>query len=139
MRSLETQKDFVFISYPAPILPDLTHYCMLTLDAPPLSKKEADLGILLIDGTWRYAEKMVASVLKRGPVITRSLPGNAETAYPRCQTGCIDPKKGLASIEALYIAFLLTGRSTQGLLDGYYWQEEFLQKNHSLSVEDLGE
>jgi pre-rRNA-processing protein TSR3 len=59
----------------------------------------------------------------------RSLPKGFQTAYPRRQLDCPDPSQGLASIEALYIAFFLLGRECDFLLDGYYWKELFLQRN----------
>jgi pre-rRNA-processing protein TSR3 len=39
--------------------------------------------------------------------------------------------KGLASIEALYIAYFILGYDTMGLLDQYHWAELFLEKNQS--------
>jgi pre-rRNA-processing protein TSR3 len=38
----------------------------------------------------------------------------------------------LASIEALYMAYHLLGRPTEGLLDGYRWAEVFLELNEVL-------
>jgi pre-rRNA-processing protein TSR3 len=59
----------------------------------------------------------------------RSLPSHFKTAYPRKQTDCQDPTKGLASIEALYAAYCVLGRSREGLLDNFHWKEEFLKNN----------
>lgn len=128
LRGLESREDFRFLRYPCTALPNLAGYCLLTIDAPLLSQEDAALGLFLIDGTWRYAEKMEKSVPEEG-LIKRSLPDHFRTAYPRYQTACLEPERGLASIEALYIAFLLTGRNTDGLLDYYYWKEEFFKKN----------
>lgn len=111
-----------FYTYPLDCLPDLTGYLVLTPDAPPLTALDTE-GLLLIDGTWRYAEKMVKTVpdtLKK-----RSIPKGFVTAYPRRQ----DEEAGLASIEALYIAYILTGRDPKGLLDNYHWRDLFLEKN----------
>jgi pre-rRNA-processing protein TSR3 len=40
-----------------------------------------------------------------------------------------DPAAGLATVEALYIAYHILGRPTEGLLDEYRWAEEFLRAN----------
>ena len=132
LRGLESRDDFRFFTYPRRALPELTGYCMLTLDAPPLSVEDKDFGLFLVDGTWRLAEKMVRSIPKPNTLVHRSLPSHFRTAYPRIQTGCSDPDSGLASIEALYLAFLLTGRCTEGLLDNYYWRDDFILKNNIL-------
>jgi len=60
---------------------------------------------------------------------TRSLPIDLKTAYPRRQEDCQDPERGLASVEALFAAYTILGRDTTGLLDFYYWKEDFLLKN----------
>lgn len=126
LRGLETRADMHFLTYPQDVLPSMERYVLLTLDAPPLSQTDQDKGLFLIDGTWKYAEVMERQV----PLMEkRSLPGKLLTAYPRKQTGCLDPKRGLASVEALYIAYVLTGRDPTGLLDHYYWKADFLQLN----------
>lgn len=128
LRGLEQRKDMVFLTYPTSLIPDLTRYCVLTLDAPLLSPEDAHLGLFLIDGTWRYAEKMAKSVASSvpGPFVCRSLPTHFRTAYPRRQLDCPDPERGLASVEALYLAYSILGRSTEGLLDHYHWKEQFI-------------
>lgn len=126
LKGLEQRKDMVFLTYPTSLIPDLTGYCVLTLDAPLLSLEDAHLGLFLIDGTWRYAEKMAKSV--QGPYVCRSLPSHFRTAYPRRQLDCPDPERGLASVEALYLAYSILGRNTEGLLDNYHWKEQFLMK-----------
>ena len=62
----------------------------------------------------------------------RSLPGHFVTAYPRKQEDCPDPERGLASVEALYIAHQILGHDTEGLLEHYHWKEKFLEKNFLL-------
>ena len=135
LRGLEQRKDMVFLTYPSclmtGLIPDLTGYCVLTLDAPVLSLEDAHLGLFLIDGTWRYAEKMAKSV--QGPYICRSLPSHFRTAYPRRQLDCPDPERGLASVEALYLAYSILGRNTEGLLDNYHWKEQFLNPHYATS------
>ena len=58
----------------------------------------------------------------------RSLHGY-RTAYPRVSKLGTDPDNGLASVEALYLAYHLLGRPTAGLLDHYRWAVEFLRLN----------
>lgn len=129
VQHLVPRSDFCFITYPYNKLPDLTGYIILTLDAPPLSASDKDHGLLIIDATWRYAEKMIKPLLRQPHLLYRSLPHNFRTAYPRRQLDCPDPERGLASIEALFLSFTLLGRNTDGLLDNYHWKNEFLNKN----------
>lgn len=126
---LEERSDMHFYSYPTSTLPDLSSYVLLGMDAPILSKNEAAKGIFLIDATWRYAHVMLCQFKEPHPFIIRSLPGSFQTAYPRRQDDCPDPSKGLASIEALYLAYVLLGRNPSGLLDRYHWAEDFLRLN----------
>jgi pre-rRNA-processing protein TSR3 len=58
----------------------------------------------------------------------RSLHG-FRTAYPRISKQGTDPDNGLASIEALYVAYHVLGRPTDGLLDRYHWAKLFLELN----------
>jgi len=88
--------------------------------------------LILLDGTWRYSEVMYTMIPSIQTLPTFSLPVDWRTAYPRRQEDCDDPTRGLASIEALYIACLITQRDTNGLLDGYYWKESFLELNKNL-------
>lgn len=122
LRGLEKREDIDFYTYPKDTLPDLSGYFLLALDASELTQEDANKGIFLIDGTWRYAEVMQKTI----PAIEcRSLPRNYLTAYPRRQ----DDSRGLASIEALFLTYHILGRNTEGLLDDYYWKEDFLNKN----------
>lgn len=128
LRGLEQRKDFRFYSYPwKEPQPDLSSYFVLALDAPPLTSEDSQKGIFLIDSTWRYSEKMIKSL--QPPFEKRSLPAHFSTAYPRTQEDCLDPKRGLASIEALYLAYRILGRDPEGLLDNYHWKELFLEQN----------
>jgi pre-rRNA-processing protein TSR3 len=130
LRGLEGREGFIFYSYPLKEWPDLSHCLLLTLDAPPLTKEDVDHDLLILDATWRYAGQMLKSVLTSGQQIEkRSLPSCYRTAYPRRQLDCADPKRGLASIEAIYIAHHILGRDTTGLLDNYYWKDLFMEKN----------
>lgn len=130
LRGLEHRSDILFYTYPNEALLELKKYIYLSLDAPPLTEEDASMGLFIIDATWRYAQTME----KQAPVLTRrSLPRDIKTAYPRRQNDCSDPDHGLASIEALYVAHKILGRETEGLLDNYYWAEEFL--NHLEATE----
>ncbi len=121
---------FLFFTYPSRTpLPLNPAYLLLTLNAPPLTKADAHRGILLLDGTWRYATKMKSYVDSLCKLETRSIPLGWKTAYPRRQDDCEDPETGLASIEALFVAYFILGRETKGLLEGYHWAEEFLKLN----------
>lgn len=100
-------------------------YVRLGMGGPQISEADAGSGLLVLDGTWRLAEKMEPAY-EELPV--RSLPV-WETAYPRVSKQFDDPDVGLATIEAIFIAYHLMGYDTQGLLDEYYWAEEFLKRN----------
>lgn len=129
LSGLESRSDFCFITYPYAELPNINGYIILTLDAPPLSPSDKDHGLLVVDATWRYAEKMMKPLQNQPHLLYRSLPAHYRTAYPRRQLDCPDPERGLASIEAIYLSYSLLGRNTNHLLDNYYWKSDFLQKN----------
>ncbi len=131
LRGLESHKDFTFYTYPREKLPPLNHYALLTLDAPPLSRSDDHLGLLILDGTWRYAATMHKQIAADVELTARSIPGVFRTAYPRRQEDCSDPDYGLASIEAIYIAYCILGRNVQGLLNNYYWKNQFIEKNRN--------
>ncbi len=123
---LMERDDFRFLTYPTDPLPDLSGYLALQVGAPPLTREDAGYGLFLIDATWR-----LAAVMERAcpNIEKRSLPSHFRTAYPRRQTGCLDPACGLASIEAIYLARLILGSPVDGILDQYYWRDEFLRLN----------
>lgn len=136
LRGLEPRKDLLFFSYPLKNIPPLDGYIHLSLSAPPLSIEERDAGLLLLDSTWKYEQGMRKSVPDF--VEKRSIPECFVTAYPRKQTACEDPEKGLASVEALFLAHLLMGKDTTGLLENYYWKESFLRINEQALLPYLG-
>lgn len=129
LRGLENRIDCLFLKYPYDELPDLTETVILAIDAPLLTIADAPKGLLLIDATWRYAAKIIKSVPSKYQVNYRSLPAHYKTAYPRRQDDCPDPERGLSSIEALYLSYLILKRPTDGLLDNYYWKEQFFEIN----------
>src|SRR5689334_21728531 len=120
LRGLESRSDIRFFTYPKDVLPDLSQHILLTLDASPLTQGDHAYGLFLIDGTWTHAEKMYSQLPQPHRFHKRSIPQCYHTAYPRRQEDCSDPARGLASIEALYIAYHILGRNTEGLLDSYY-------------------
>jgi pre-rRNA-processing protein TSR3 len=122
---LRGRPDLVFLSYPVKRRPPLEGYIRLAAEGPPLSAADATAGILLLDGSWRWAESMNRDFLDVPP---RSLHGY-QTAYPRTSKLGTDPGNGLASVEALFVAYHLLGRPTEGLLDHYRWAAEFLRVN----------
>jgi pre-rRNA-processing protein TSR3 len=128
---LQGRDDVQFLSYPTTPLPSFEGYIRLAADGPELSIADRAYGILLLDGSWRRAEKMIASFEAVPP---RSLHG-WKTAYPRVSKLGTDPDNGLASIEALYIAYHLLGRPTNGLLDHYHWARQFLELNAELATD----
>jgi pre-rRNA-processing protein TSR3 len=132
LRGLEQRPDFQFFSYPSQNLPPLDNYIVLDLAAPPLTQADNTRGLLILDGTWRYASRMEKQLKPNGKLLYRSLPATFRTAYPRRQEDCLQPERGLASIEAIYVAYAILGRDCTGLLDYYYWGEAFLQHNKNL-------
>ena len=122
---LRGRADLLFLGFPVTQRPDLTGYLRLAADGPPLTAADAGAGILLLDGSWRRADAMTRDFADVPP---RSLAG-WKTAYPRVSKLGTDPDNGLASIEALFLAYHLLGRPTAGLLDHYRWAEEFLAIN----------
>lgn len=103
-------------------------YVRLGLGGPMLSHADADCGLLILDGTWRWAGKMEAQL---ADVPVRSLP-TLQTAYPRNSKVFDDPDQGLATVEAIFAALTILGRPTEGVLDHYHWRSEFLQRNADL-------
>lgn len=131
LRGLEQRSDFLFLTYPLKVLPDLSEYMLLSMDAPPLTQEDNKKGFIILDGTWRYAAAMEKNLSFPLSIERRSLPF-LRTAYPRRQEDCPSPDRGLASIEAIFTAYFLLGRDTNGLLDTYHWRTAFLEKNASL-------
>jgi pre-rRNA-processing protein TSR3 len=114
------------MAYPVTHRPCLDGYIRLAAEGQPLSSADAAAGILLLDASWRWAETMNRDF---ADIPARSLQGYL-TAYPRRSKQGTDPDNGLASVEALFLAYHILGRKTEGLLDHYHWANEFLQLNH---------
>lgn len=130
LQYLKEHSNFPFYMYPNGSLPNLNEHVLLTLDGPILTPVDRNMGLCLLDATWRYAEKMHKYVIASYPNIPcRSLPNGCVTAYPRKQTNCSNPGCGLASIEALFLAYLILDREPLSLLNGYIWKQPFLSLN----------
>ena len=122
---LRGRDGFTFNTFPDPIECSLDGYVRLGFGGPVLGPDDQDLGLLVLDGTWRLAERM-ENIYADVPI--RSLP-ECQTAYPRVSKLFDDPLGGLATIEAVYVAYRQLGRDTAGLLDQYYWSREFVDQN----------
>jgi pre-rRNA-processing protein TSR3 len=122
---LRGRPDLLFLNYPVAQRPPLEGYVRLAADGPELSLADASAGLLLLDGSWRWAASMTRDFADVPP---RSLHG-WRTAYPRVSKQGTDPDNGLASVEALAVAYHLLGRSLDGLLDHYRWAAAFLSLN----------
>ena len=124
VQCLRKKLGFVFFKHPR-FPPQLPGYVRLGLGGPILTMADAERGLLVLDGTWRWVEPMerLAASL---PV--RSLPP-LTTAYPRSSKVSDNPDGGLATIEAIYAAYRLLGRDTTSLLDHYRWGSQFVEQN----------
>jgi pre-rRNA-processing protein TSR3 len=122
---LKGRPDLLYYGYPARELPPLANYVRLAAEGDELSPGDKLKGILLIDASWRWATVINRAFLDVPP---RALHGY-QTAYPRRSKQGTDPAHGLASVEALYLAYHILNRPTDGLLDHYRWAEEFLKRN----------
>jgi pre-rRNA-processing protein TSR3 len=127
---LQKREDFQFFTYPKDTLVNCQNHFVLKIGAPPLTEQDQGKGILLLDGTWRLAEVMERQIPQ--DIEARSLGVDFQTAYPRRQTECPDPKAGLSSLEALFIAYWILKRPLDGLLDHYYWKDLFFERNPRL-------
>jgi len=122
---LRGKQSFRFLKYPLTDPEPLDYYVRLGFGGPILSEADQDLGLLVLDATWRLVDGM-ERMFEDVPV--RSLPA-WKTAYPRLSKMHENPQAGLATIEAIFVAFRLLGRDTQHLLDDYPWADEFLRLN----------
>jgi pre-rRNA-processing protein TSR3 len=122
---LRGRDDLIFLNHPVRDCPSLSGYVRLAAEGQELSPADARCGLLLLDGSWRRAEAMARNFPNVPP---RSLHGY-RTAYPRVSKHGTDPEHGLASVEALFLAYHILGRPTAGLLNHYRWAEEFLRVN----------
>lgn len=122
---LRGKDDFIFWKFPDRGTESIDGYVRLGMGGPELSAEDAPKGLLVLDGTWRLAQKM-EPFYEEMPV--RTLPG-WQTAYPRVSKVFDDPTGGLATIEAIFAAHTILGKDTAELLEDYYWGEQFLELN----------
>lgn len=122
---LRADERFRFWKFPSRGPESLAGYVRIGLGGPQLTAEQRDSGLLFLDGTWRLAERMEPD-FRELPVYSL---GPWETAYPRTSKLFEDPAAGLATIEAIFAAYVQTGRDTDGLLDDYRWSDEFLRVN----------
>lgn len=108
--------------------PEAVRDCLfLHVDGPPLTVDDCDRPLLLLDASWKRAERLtMIPALAQLP--KRSL-HQVITAYPRKSKLYSMPAIGLASVEALYIAYLIQGREDPSLLNYYHWRQQFLHAN----------
>src|SRR5689334_17611636 len=77
LSGLESREDMQFFTYPKSVLPDLDGHLLLVLDdAPPLTLEDKEAGLLILDSTWRYLDKMVKYVDLRKKLKRRTLPSH---------------------------------------------------------------
>jgi len=124
LRFLHERPEITFLRARAGFAFDGTGFTLLAVDAEPLSAADAGRPLLLLDSSWRWLPQLLAAVT--GAPVRRSIPGSVRTAYPRQSKVFDDPKAGLASVEALYVARRILGDDDPSLLHGYHWKEQFL-------------
>ena len=124
LRHLHDRPEFTFLTAAPGFAFDATGFVLLEVDAAPLTEADRDHPLLILDSTWRWLPRVAAAVT--GAPIRRSIPGDVRTAYPRASKVYSDPPRGLASIEAVYVAKRLLGDDDPSLLDGYHWKSRFL-------------
>lgn len=128
VQPLRGREGFVFWNYPRRGAESVEGYVRLGLGGLLLSPADVKRGLLVLDGTWRYAAAMERDY---ADIPVRSL-GSWQTAYPRMSKIFEDPTAGLATIEAVVAAYVQMGLPIEGLLDQYQWWAEFLEENAEL-------
>lgn len=124
LRFLHDRPGFTFVKARPGFAFDATGFTLLALEAPLLHRADAGRPLLLLDSTWRHLPALAAGI--RGEFVPRSLPPAIRTAYPRVSRVFADPDRGLASLEALYVALRILGSDDRSLLAEYHWREAFL-------------
>ena len=99
---------------------------LLHPDGEELGPADRGRDVLLIDCAWRRVPSLLRQI--DGVLHPRRLP-DFESAYPRKSKFHADPARGLASIEALFVATLLLDEPRPELLARYRWRENFLTAN----------
>jgi len=93
-----------------------------------LSKKTTVEGIATIDCVWRRLDVLLKKLAPPIPELVK-IPDGFVTAYPRKSKLNTDPKAGLATIEAIFIASAFLGNWDLTLFDKYHFGPAFLELN----------
>jgi pre-rRNA-processing protein TSR3 len=125
VEALRGREDFSFFTFPNRVTLPLENFVRLGMGGEELNESDAAAGLLVLDGTWKLAQKM-EPFYEDVPV--RTLP-DIKTAYPRSSKMFADPIGGLATVEAVYAALRIMKRPLDGLLDHYHWKDTFLEAN----------
>jgi pre-rRNA-processing protein TSR3 len=125
VEALRARDDFSFFTFPNNVTVPLDTFVRLGMGGEELSEADAAAGLLVLDGTWKLAEKM-EPFYQDVPIRTLPL---IRTAYPRTSKIFQDPAGGLATVEAVYAALRIMKRPLDGLLDHYHWKDRFLKLN----------
>lgn len=131
LQPLRYDPRFHFLNFALNRTIDATSFALLEIDAPPLTPADASRPLLILDSTWRHLPKMRNALI--GDFTPRSLP-QIPTANPRTSKITPDPPRGLASIEALYLALRILNQRDDSLLDSYHWKTTFLASCDSLKI-----
>ncbi|MCI0650598.1 MAG: hypothetical protein L0Z55_01800 [Planctomycetes bacterium] len=124
LRTLEARPEFRFLVADGAFRFDATGFLLLELEAPALAPSDRGIPLLILDSTWHLLPALAARI--DGTPVRRALPGGVKTSYPRASKLFRDPPRGLASIEAVFLAKAVLGEWDPSLLAGYYWKDEFL-------------
>lgn len=130
LEPLRGKEGFTFLTAREGFTFDAGGHTLLGFEGPLLSPADAERPLLVLDATWRLLPRLERCL--RGEPLRRSLPRGLRTAYPRVSKITADPSGGLASVEALYAAFRFMGFDGEGILDGYRWAREFLERNREI-------
>ncbi len=124
LRPLHGRPEITFLRALKRFTFDATGFTLLQVDAPPLTRADAGRPLLVLDSTWRWLPRLMECIV--GHPVCRSVPPHVRTAYPRVSRVFGDPRGGLASVEALYVARRILGDDDPTLLDNYHWRDQFL-------------
>ena len=118
-----------FVEYPGRRRLAAGERLLLHPEGDELGPADRGKDLLLVDCAWRRVPSLLRTV--DGVLHPRRLPPFA-SAYPRRSKTFADPERGLASVEALYLACLLLGSPRPELLQDYRWRSGFLAANRAL-------
>jgi pre-rRNA-processing protein TSR3 len=113
----------------------LTGNLLLHPDGVPLDEwmrepgRGADAAVLsAVDCNWKRLTRILARIAGPLPPLVR-IPDGFETAYLRRNKRNLDPDRGLATIEALFVAAAFLGKWDESLLKEFATGGEFLAIN----------